>query len=187
MPEPQEALLTIGEIAARARHLAADPYAFAERCRHWARLGLLQAVKQVGEGSGRHALFSQTESYMAAVITALAETGLQPAASRPAADARSIARRALAHWLGGRAKGRPQAMVLEITFYAGGSWDMNVRDARQKPKRTAKRIVNLKARGFDSTTRLAMTAVTVNLGELFASVEQRIKVLAAPSQQDKPA
>ncbi|MGB7976860.1 MAG: hypothetical protein WCF81_21490, partial [Roseiarcus sp.] len=47
----------------------------------------LQAVEQVGEGAGRHALFPATEAYMAAVVAALAETGLHPAGSRPVADA----------------------------------------------------------------------------------------------------
>ena len=44
MTESPDNLLTIGEIAARARHLASDPYAFVERARHWAKIGLLCAV-----------------------------------------------------------------------------------------------------------------------------------------------
>jgi hypothetical protein len=173
MPEPSESLVTIGEIAAAARHLAKDPYAFAERCRHWARLGLLQAVKQVGEGAGRHALFPRTESYMAAVVTALAETGLQPAGSRPVADAQSVARHALETWLGERAKGRPKPMLLVIDFFPGGGWQIEVhRGARQK--RTAEEAASLKARGFDPTAP-AMTMITLNLGLLFASVFEAAK------------
>jgi hypothetical protein len=170
MPEQTESLVTIGEIAAAARHLAKDPFAFTERARHWARLGLLQAVEQVGEGAGRHALFPATEAYMAAVVAALAETGLHPAGSRPVADAQSVARHALARWLAERAKGRPQqAMRLAISFYPGGRWDIAVLRGAEKPKRTAEEAASLKARGFDPAAP-AMTVITVNLGVLFESV-----------------
>ena len=168
MPEPSESLVTIGEIAAAARHLAKDPYTFAERCRHWARLGLLQAVEQVGEGSGRHALYRRTESYMAAVVTALAETGLQPAGSRAVADAQSVARLALADWLGQRAKGRPKPMLLAIYFFPRGGWGIEVHQGARR-KWTAEEAASLKARG-SAATGPAMTTITVNLGELFASV-----------------
>ncbi len=168
-----ESLLTIGEIAACARHLAKDPFGFSERCRHWAKLGLLQATDRVGEGAGRHALFSHFEAYMAAVICALAEAGLQPAASRPVADAQSIARHALATWLGERAEGRPQpVLLLEINFYRGGGEDIDVRRGRaawQKPKQSAAQIARLKARGIDPARfdpARAMTTVRVNLSEL---------------------
>jgi hypothetical protein len=170
MPEPAESLLTIGEIAAAARHLAKDPFAFSERCRHWARLGLLQAVKQVGEGAGRHALFPETETYMAAVVTALAETGLHPAGSRPVGDAQSVARQALTTWLAEKAKRRrPQAMRLEISFYPGGGRDIAVLRGRQKPTRTGEKAAALKAREFDPTAR-PITVITLNLDSLFTSV-----------------
>ncbi len=175
MPEPPETLLTIGEVAARARHLARDPYAFVDRCRHWAKLGLLVAVENVGEGTGRHALFRASEAFMAAVVNAFAESGLQPAGSRPVADAQSFARQALATWLQERSKGRPQPMLLEISFYPGGRNVIGVRrGARQKPKWTAKQAASLKARGFDPTAP-AMTTITINLGELFASVSEAAK------------
>jgi hypothetical protein len=169
MPEP-ESLLTIGEVAARARHLAKDPFAFTERCRHWAKLGLLQAVDRVGEGAGRHALFPDTEACMAAVLCALAEAGLQPAGSRAVADAQSVARHTLARWLRERVKGRPQQpLLLEISFYPRGGWSIEPVRRGVRKRLTAKQAASLKARGVDPTRR-AMTTITVNLGELFASV-----------------
>jgi hypothetical protein len=169
MPQQTESLVTIGEIAAAARHLAKDPFGFSERCRHWAKLGLLQAVEQVGEGAGRHALFPGTEAYMAAVVAALAETGLHPAGSRPVADAQSLARHALATWLGERAKGHPQAVRLAISFYAGGRFDIALLRGAETPKRTAVEAKALKARGFNPTAR-PMTVITLDLGLLFESV-----------------
>jgi hypothetical protein len=171
MPEPSEKLVTIGEIAAAARHLVKDPFAFTERARHWAKLGLLQAVEQVGEGAGRHALFPATEDYIAAVVAALAETGLHPAGSRPVADAQSQARHALATWLGERAKGRPQSMRLEINVYPGGGYDIEVVRSAGRKKLTAEQAASLKARGVDPARR-PMTTITVDLGLLFASVAE---------------
>ena len=169
MPGSSEKLVTIGEIAAATRHLVKDPFAFNERARHWARIGLLQAVEQVGEGAGRHALFPATEAYMAAVVAALAETGLHPAGSRPVADAQSVSRHALTTWLGERAKGQPQGVRLAISFYTGGRWDIAVLRGSETPKRTAVEAKALKARGFDPTAP-AMTVITVDLGVLFESV-----------------
>jgi hypothetical protein len=165
MPESSD-LLTIGEIAARARHLAKDPFAFAERCRHWSRLGLLVAVENVGEGAGRHALFRESEAFMAAAVNAFAEAGLPPAGSQLVADAQSHARHALADWLG-----RPQSMRLEINVYPGGGSDIEVvRSAGQK-KLTAEQAASLKARGVDPARR-PMTTITLDLGLLFASVAE---------------
>lgn len=166
-----EPLFTIGEIAARARHLATDPYAFTERVRHWAKLGLLQAVERVGEGSGRHALFRGTEAYMAAVIAAFAEAGLQPAGSRAVADALgSYTRDHLARWLRDKERGRPpKSLLLEIIFYPGGGKTMEAVRNGVREKTTAKQAASRKARGFDPTKR-PMTTITVDLGALWESV-----------------
>jgi hypothetical protein len=169
MPEPSEKLVTIGEIAAAARHLVKDPFAFTERARHWARIGLLRAVEQVGEGGGRHALFPATEAYMAAVVAALAETGLHPAGSQPVATAQGQARHALATWLAERAKGQPQAVRLEVSFYPGGGYDIEVVPSAGRKKQTAEEAASLKARGVDPARR-PMTTIAVDLGLLFESV-----------------
>jgi hypothetical protein len=162
MPELPENLLTIGEISARARHLARDPFAFTERARHWAKLGLLVAADNVGEGTGRHALFPESEAYMAAVANAFAEAGLQPAASRAVADAQGMARQALARWQGEKARGRPRPMFVEIRFYPGGRWAIGVH--RGKWEQNA---AEPKAR--------PMTTISVDLGELFTSVFEAAK------------
>jgi hypothetical protein len=170
MPESSD-LLTIGEIAARARHLAKDPFAFAERCRHWSRLGLLVAVENVGEGAGRHALFRESEAFMAAAVNAFAEAGLPPAGSQLVADAQSHARHALATWLAERAKGRPQAVQLQINVYPGGGSDIELAPSAGRKKQTAEQAASLKARGVDPARR-PMTTITVDLGLLFASVAE---------------
>lgn len=172
-----ESLLTIGEVAACARHLAKDPFAFTERCRHWAKLGLIVAAENAGEGPGKHALFRPSEAFMAAVANAFAECGLQPAASRPVADAQNLARHSLAGWLEEKAKGRPKAMRLEIRFYPGGRNAMDVLRGQQKWKWTAGEATRLKARGSDLATAPAMTEITVNLGELFESVFEAARAI----------
>jgi hypothetical protein len=164
MPQPPETLLTIGEVAGRARHLARDPYAFVDRCRHWAKLGLLVAVENVGEGTGRHALFPQSEAYMAAVVNAFAEAGLQPAGSRPVADAHSFARAALAEWLR-----KPRPMSLEITFYGGGLCE-------HAPKGFGRKG----ARRIDLRGRPRMIKHTVYLSDLFGSVRAQTERRSDP-------
>jgi hypothetical protein len=176
MPEP-ESLLTIGDVAARARHLAKEPFAFTERCRHWAKIGLLVAVENAGAGAGKHALFRASEAYMAAVVNAFAESGLQPAGSRPVADAQGRARVGLATWLQERAKGRPRAMRLEIRFYPGGRSAMSdLLRGQEKWKWTPEDAALLKAKRFDPTSP-PMTVITLDLGLLFASVFEAGKTL----------
>lgn len=126
---PEKPLLTIGEIAACARALASDPYSLTERARHWAKIGLLKPAAQVGEGSGRHALFPESEAYMVAVICALADAGLQPAGSRVVADVQNAARFTLAKWLR-----RPGPCFVEIFFYPGGKTLTEVHDGTPKAK-----------------------------------------------------
>ena len=162
---PAEPLLTIGEIAARARHLASDPYAFTERARHWAKLGVLRAVDQVGQGSGKHALFPETEAFMAAVANAFAEAGLPPAASRPVADAQGMARQALARWQGEKAKGRPRPMFVEIRFYPGGRSALGVHRGRWEQN----------ADYGDAAEPRPMTSIKIDLGQLFTSVFEATK------------
>ena len=159
---PAEPLLTIGEVAARARHLASDPYAFTERARHWAKLGVLRAADQVGQGSGKHALFSETEAFMAAVANAFAEAGLPPAASRPVADAQGMARQALARWQGEKARGRPRPMFVEIRFYPGGRWAIGVHRGKWEQNAAEPKAS-------------PMTTISVDLGELFTGVFEAAK------------
>jgi hypothetical protein len=168
MPESPQTLLTIGQVAARARHLARDPFAFTERARHWAKLGLLVAAENVGEGTGRHALFPESEAYMAAVANAFAEAGLPPTASRPVADAQGMARRTLARWQGEKAKGPPEPRFIEIRFYPGGRWDIGVHRGEWVEPDAAHRKALVKA-GIDPKAR-PMTAIKVDLGQLFTSV-----------------
>jgi hypothetical protein len=75
---PKPALLTIGEVAARIRHLAADPFALAERCRHWAKLGLLASAARHAEGTGKHKLYDPQVIYDAALLIILADAGIEP-------------------------------------------------------------------------------------------------------------
>jgi hypothetical protein len=165
MPEP-ESLLTIGDVAARARHLAKDPFTFTERCRHWAKIGLLVAAENAGEGPGKHALFRASEAFIAAVMNAFAEARLQPAESRAVAER---ARLALVDWLEERAKGRPRAMRLEIRVYPGGRSAMDVLRGKEKWKWKPEEITWLRAKGLDPDAP-AMTVITLDLGFLFESV-----------------
>ena len=121
---------------------------------------------------------------MAAVLTAFAEAGLQPAGSRPVADAQNRARLFLADWLEERAKGRPQAMRLEIRFYPGGRWTMSEPlRGQEKWKWTAEELALLKAKGFDPTAP-AMTTITLNLGLLFASVFEAAKATSGEGSSE---
>jgi hypothetical protein len=171
MPEP-ESLLTIGEVAARARHLAKDAFSFSERARHWAKLGLLVAVENVGEGAGKHALFRASEAYMAAVLNGLAKAGLQPAGSGAAVE---CARFALAGWLEERAKGQPAAMRLEIRVYLSGHSAMEVLRGEEKWEWKPEEITMQKAKGPDLTNAPVESVFTLDLGLLFESVFEAAK------------
>ena len=159
MPEHPETLLTIGEVAARVRHLARDPFAFTERARHWAKLGLLRATKQAGEGAGKHALFPESEAFVASVVNALAEAGLQPAGSRAVADAQNVSRHALAQWLRERAKGgKTKPLLMEIFFFAGGRTEIEVHHGARKASKPG-----------------PPTSIRVDLEQLFESVAEAAK------------
>ena len=116
---------------------------------------------------------------MAAVVNAFAEAGLQPAGSRPVADAQGMARAELATWLQEKTKGRPRPMLLEINFYPGGRWGLEVRRGARKRIDDREAAV-LQARGIDPKVP-AMTTITVNLGELFASVAKAAEAAKSPT------
>jgi hypothetical protein len=167
-------LLTIGEIAALVRHLAADPFAVVDRARHWAKIGLLHAVENVGEGGGKHQRFLETEAYMAAVVLALAEAGFQPAGSRAVADAQSFARTTLANWL---CNGRPQPKLLRVRSFPRGRGLIEVFPPDLADEISEEELTGMQER----TAALArewgapMTTIEVDLGFLFASVFERIE------------
>lgn len=163
MTESPENLVTIGEIAARARHLASDPYAFVERARHWAKIGLLCAVDKVGQGTGRHALFPASEAYMAALVNAFAEAGIPPAGSRAVADVQGTIRNStLPRWLRAKTK---SPLFVEIRFYPAGrsaigvhygKWERSAAEPKAQP----------------------MTKIIIDLGVLFESVAEATAKLA---------
>ena len=141
MPKrPKPGLMTIGEIAARIRHLAADPFALTERCRHWAKLGLLASAARHAEGTGKHKLYDQQAIYDAALLTILAdagvvdpgrhvaEAGFKPGrhstqiteGARWLLDAQYWAKQARIEWAQKRAKGQNEPLYLEVFFVPPG-------------------------------------------------------------------
>jgi DNA-binding transcriptional MerR regulator len=68
--------LSVGDIAERLSALAPDATATVERLRHWTREGLLAPVDQ-HRGTGKHRRYNENVAFDAAVLTALADAGLQ--------------------------------------------------------------------------------------------------------------
>lgn len=89
--------LSVGDIAERLGSLAPDATATVERLRHWTREGLLAPVDQ-HRGTGKHRRYKENVTFDAAVLTALADAGLQitrPYVRRALAQARA----AIPSWL----------------------------------------------------------------------------------------
>jgi DNA-binding transcriptional MerR regulator len=152
MPEP--GLMTIGEVAARIRHLARDPFVLTERLRHWGKLGLLVTADRHSEGTGRHKLYDEDAVGAAAVLNAFADAGIEPGRHRWLADAQSIARIELAKWKRARAKGR-KPLFLEVSFVPPGRTEIEVHSGSARPSAAP-----------------PLLSVRINLGLLFESVSE---------------
>jgi DNA-binding transcriptional MerR regulator len=105
-PELGRPTLTVGQIAEQLGPIAPDAGpAMSERIRHWTREGLLLPVRQHHAGTGRHRRYSPDASYEAAVLSALADAGLQLASRPYIQTALSQARVALQKWRQARSAG----------------------------------------------------------------------------------
>jgi hypothetical protein len=127
--------MTIGEVAARVRHLAADPFNVAERCRHWAKLGLLSPAGRQSAGTGNHKQYRPTAVFDAAILVVLTAAGIEPGRhvggmkhdegqltgeTRWLRDALFWAAQARIEWMQDQAAGRNEPLYLEIFFVPPG-------------------------------------------------------------------
>jgi DNA-binding transcriptional MerR regulator len=188
VPKPHPTLMTIGEVAARVRHLAVDPFALTERCRHWAKLGLLVSADPHTEGTGKHKLYDQRAIYDAALLTALADAGVEPgrvveADFKPSRrlqiteemrwllDAQYWAKQALIQWKQERARGQNEPLYLEVFLIPPGKHYVDIhRGTPMPPEEIAKR-----SRLDDPTKARAAFSIRFDLGMLFESVSKPAK------------
>lgn len=96
--KPGAPALTVGEVAARLAPIAPDTENTISKVRHWAREGMLFPVAGVGEGTGRHRLYSETAPFEAAVLMATTGAGMNVASTRYLIDALTKAKFALPEW-----------------------------------------------------------------------------------------
>ena len=176
--------MTIGEVAARVRHLAVDAFALTERCRHWSKLGLLKSADRHAEGTGRHKLYDERAVYDAALLTVLADAGLEPgrhvveADFKPSRrlqimeemrwllDAQYWAKQARLEWKQARAKGQNEPLYLEVFLIPPGKYYVDIhRGTPTPPEEIAKR-----SRLDDPAKARAALSIKFDLGMLFDSV-----------------
>jgi hypothetical protein len=181
-------LMTIGEVAARVRHLAADPFALTERCRHWGKLGLIIPADRQAEGTGRHKLYDERAVYDAALLTVLADAGFEPgrhvaeAYFKPGRrlqimekmrwllDAQHWARQArIFDWEQARARNKP--LYLEVFLIPPGKYYIEVHNGTPKPiEEIAKRSK------VDDPAKVRPTfSIRFDLGILFERVAKSVK------------
>ena len=180
--------MTIGEVAARVRHLADDPFALTERCRHWAKLGLLESADRHAEGTGRHKLYDEHAVYDAALLTALAEAGFEPGRHavetdfkpgrrlqirkemRWLRDARYFARQArLVEWKQARAQNK--RLYLEVFLIPPDKYYIDIHNGTPTPiEEIAKR-----SKVDDPAKARATLSIKFDLGMLFESVSKSAK------------
>lgn len=189
MPKRRKpALMTIGEVAARVRHLAADPFALTERCRHWSKLRLLVPADRHGEGTGRHKLYDEPAVYDAALLTVLADAGLDPgrhvvdADFKPGRqlqvteklrwllDAQHWAKQArIFDWEEARARNKP--LYLEVFLIPPSKYYIDVHNGTPKPiEEIAKR-----SKVDDLAKVRPAFSIKFDLGILFESVAKSVK------------
>jgi hypothetical protein len=172
--------MTIGEVAARVRHLAADPFALTERCRHWAKLGLLVSTDRHAEGTGRHKLYDERAVYDAALLIILADAGVEPGRYPPEAgfkpkrlrikeetrwlaDVQHWARQELRAW---RAKDQTLPVYLEVFFIPGGKYYVDTHRGTPAPSQEI-----AKRSGLDDPAEArAAFSIRFDLALLFESV-----------------
>lgn len=182
-------LMTIGEVAAQVRHLATDPFALAERCRHWSKLGLIIPADRHAEGTGKHKLYDQQAIYDAALLTALADAGVEPgrhvmeADFKPShrlqiteemrwlLDAQYWAKQALIQWKQERARGRNEPLYLEVFIVTPGKHYIDIhRGTPTPPEEIAKR-----SKIDDPAKVRPAFSIKFDLGMLFESVAKSAK------------
>jgi hypothetical protein len=86
-------LVKVGDIA-RALSWMSDPAVTNERVQAWASARLLKAAENQGAGTGRHRNFDRTSTVESAVLSALANLGIQVAAQPYLPDVLDLVRRA---------------------------------------------------------------------------------------------
>jgi DNA-binding transcriptional MerR regulator len=69
--------LTVSDIAQRIVKPGMDKARLVERLRHWTREGLLSPIGERRPGTGRHRRYSESAVFDAAVLSALADRGIQ--------------------------------------------------------------------------------------------------------------
>jgi hypothetical protein len=149
-PELGAPTLTVGQIVERLGSLAPDPAAASERIRHWTREKLLVPVDQHHAGTGRHRQYSGQASYDAAVLTALANVGLQ-LVSRPYIQAAlNQARAVLQKWKKGKSSGD---FFLAISQRTGSEPTVSVHERVIKPEPTAEIVIALNLSQLFSVVR----------------------------------
>jgi hypothetical protein len=186
MPKRRKpALMTIGEVAARVRHLAADPFALAERCRHWSKLGLIIPADRQAEGTGRHKLYDVRAVYDAALLTVLPRAGFDPGGLLDEADFKPGRRlqikeklrwlREAQHWAGQarifhwkQASNKP--LYLEVFLIPPDKYYIEVHHGTPKPiEEIAKRSK------VDLVQARPALSIKFDLGMIFESVAKSVK------------
>jgi hypothetical protein len=152
-PELGAPTLTVGQIVEQLGSLAPDPAAAGERIRHWTREKLLVPVDQHHAGTGRHRQYSDQASYDAAVLTALANLGLQ-LVSRPYIHAvLTKARAVLQEWQKGKSSEHKPLFFLVISHRIDSEPAVSVHEKIVKPDRAAEIVIALNLSQLFSAVR----------------------------------
>jgi hypothetical protein len=153
-PELGVPTFTVGQIVEQLGLLAPDPEAASERIRHWTRERLLVPVDQHHAGPGRHRQYSGQASYDAAVLTALANVGLQLVSRPYIQTALGQARAVLQEWQKGKSSGdKLPAFFLVISHRTGREPTVSVHERVVKPDETAEIVLALNLSQLFSAVR----------------------------------
>jgi hypothetical protein len=153
--------VTVGEIAEQLAPLWPERQATIERSRSWTRDGILEPLKNKHAGTGRHRVYdARTSAVKVAVLSALADAGLQIASHSYLPDALDEASRAYENWLGDEK--RP-VVFLQISRQGGGTARCSISKQPVEPAREAR------------------VSILVNLSPIFSTLEAQLRKDPTPS------
>ncbi len=166
--------LTVSEVADLIRPPGADLVMVVDRLRHWTAAGLLNAAGDPNPGTGRKRTYDEDALYHAAILNALADTGLPIGKQRFFMNVLLCAQRAKNEW----AKNPRGGLFLEIADFG-----------ESDPERVTHAVYFHGGRKKDHFGNFihprADAATIVNVSRLFHRIDERRKAAQSAAIQSE--
>jgi hypothetical protein len=133
-PEPEQSTITAGDIVQKLMRITrrGNTGTLMERVRSWTKEKFLVPLEGLGQGPGKHARYDPAVIYVAALLNALAERGLQVSQQRKLVESYAMFE-PLKIWTVAKKTGRDLRLVLVISQLEGDQISIKIHsDYRQQ-------------------------------------------------------